>query len=44
MIKNISIEDLRSEAVDIMNKTYLELGSNRGDYSQFFLYISGRPK
>ena len=28
MIKNISIEDLRSEAVDIMNKTYLELGQN----------------
>tara|TARA_R110000772_G_scaffold220356_1_gene330843 strand:+ start:2239 stop:2622 length:384 start_codon:yes stop_codon:yes gene_type:complete len=28
MIKNILIEDLRSEAVDIMNKTYLELGQN----------------
>jgi hypothetical protein len=28
MIKNIAIEDLRSEAVDIMNKTYLELGQN----------------
>lgn len=28
MINNIPIEDLRSEAVDIMNKTYLELGQN----------------
>ena len=28
MIKNIAIEDLRSEAVDIMNKAYLELGQN----------------
>ena len=28
MIKNIPIEELRIQAVDIMSKTYLELGQN----------------
>lgn len=40
MIKNIAIEDLRSEAVDIMNKAYLELGQNPSeDTIVSFAYI-----
>ena len=40
MIKNIAIEDIRSEAVDIMNKAYLELGQNPSeDTIVSFAYI-----
>jgi len=40
MIKNIAIEELRTQAVDIMSKAYLELGQNPSeDTIVSFAYI-----